>query len=176
MERVSSKVFLENVIDMTDDASKSTAFVGRAVENAKLKRTTKTIRKRNRSLAVDLRTQHLDRVGEEVIATLAQTGDIAKAQAKIAEISQLTRNRSGRIGAWETDTINTEITRQYQAAAGIKSYTWQTQQDDRVRPEHAAREGKVFEWSKPPEDGHPGEPPNCSCRAEPTLPAELTEG
>lgn len=53
-----------------------------------------------------------------------------------------------------------------QRAAGVERYKWRTQKDDRVRPEHRAREGVTFEWSQPPPDGHPGEPIMCRCYAE----------
>lgn len=56
----------------------------------------------------------------------------------------------------------------------LKRYVWRTMLDGRVRPEHRRREGSIFEWSAPPLDGHPGEPPNCRCHAEP-LPAERVD-
>lgn len=46
-------------------------------------------------------------------------------------------------------------------------YTWRTAGDDKVRPSHAANEGKVFAWDNPPETGNPGEAINCRCWAEP---------
>lgn len=46
-------------------------------------------------------------------------------------------------------------------------YTWRTAQDERVRSTHAAREGRVFAWTDPPDTGHPGEERNCRCWAEP---------
>ena len=49
-------------------------------------------------------------------------------------------------------------------------YIWRTQKDDRVRGEHAAREGEIFNWHIPPEGGHPGEDYNCRCWAEPYNP------
>ncbi len=56
-----------------------------------------------------------------------------------------------------------------QTALGIDSYIWQTANDNRVRDEHAALQGEQFDWSDPPEDGHPGEPVNCRCWPEPVL-------
>lgn len=44
-------------------------------------------------------------------------------------------------------------------------YVWETQEDDRVRPEHAAREGQVFKWSDPPAGGNPGSEYGCRCSA-----------
>jgi hypothetical protein len=45
-------------------------------------------------------------------------------------------------------------------------YIWRTAGDDKVRPSHAANEGRVFAWNDPPETGHPGEDFNCRCTAE----------
>jgi len=49
-------------------------------------------------------------------------------------------------------------------------YIWRTVGDEKVRGSHAARNGKVFQWAKPPEGGHPGEDHNCRCWAEPVAP------
>ena len=54
-------------------------------------------------------------------------------------------------------------------------YIWRTQGDDRVRSEHAARKGEVFDFDDPPEDGNPGEAENCRCWAEP-IEEEQDEG
>ncbi|MBI1274754.1 hypothetical protein GC177_02135 [bacterium] len=45
-------------------------------------------------------------------------------------------------------------------------YIWHTAGDTHVRPEHAANDGKIFAWSKPPKTGHPGEAAGCRCWAE----------
>lgn len=34
-------------------------------------------------------------------------------------------------------------------------YIWRTTQDDKVREDHAARAGKTFSWTNPPEGGPP---------------------
>lgn len=52
---------------------------------------------------------------------------------------------------------------------GIEGYVWTTQGDHKVRPSHAALEGEVFRWDHPPGEGHPGQTPNCRCRAVPVL-------
>lgn len=48
---------------------------------------------------------------------------------------------------------------------GTVYYVWETREDDRVRPEHAAREGQVFKWSDPPAGGNPGSEYGCRCGA-----------
>jgi len=36
-------------------------------------------------------------------------------------------------------------------------YIWSTAGDGKVRPSHAANDGKTFAWDNPPSTGHPGE-------------------
>lgn len=45
-------------------------------------------------------------------------------------------------------------------------YIWRTAGDDKVRPSHAANNGKIFAWDNPPETGHPGAAQHCRCVAE----------
>ena len=49
----------------------------------------------------------------------------------------------------------------------MTKYIWHTQEDDKVRPWHADRDGEIFDTDDPPEDGNPGEAENCRCWAEP---------
>jgi SPP1 gp7 family putative phage head morphogenesis protein len=66
-----------------------------------------------------------------------------------------------------------EVARVRQRALGVTAYVWRTSNDSRVRDEHAVREGQRYEWSDPPEDGHPGHAINCRCFAEPDLSTAL---
>jgi|GEM_PF-809911 len=50
---------------------------------------------------------------------------------------------------------------------GIEQYIWRSQDDAKVRDNHAAYDDRVFRWDNPPEGGHPGEAHNCRCFAEP---------
>ncbi|WPY00858.1 Phage head morphogenesis domain protein [Candidatus Trichorickettsia mobilis] len=54
-------------------------------------------------------------------------------------------------------------------AASPEHYIWRTQEDNKVRLTHAANNGKVFAWDKPPATGHPGQQRNCRCWAEPVM-------
>lgn len=70
-----------------------------------------------------------------------------------------------------------------QQYAGVSRYIWHTMRDLRVvgnpagyypvghagHEDHWSREGKVFAWSEPPSDGHPGEAFGCRCQAIPLL-------
>ncbi len=55
-------------------------------------------------------------------------------------------------------------------------YIWRTAGDDKVRPSHAANEGKIIAWDKPPDTGHPGEDFNCRCKAVAYVPEPGLDG
>lgn len=57
-----------------------------------------------------------------------------------------------------------ELNKLRQREVGVSRYRW-TSGDERVRPDHEANSGKVFEWSSPPSTGHPGEDVQCRCTA-----------
>lgn len=94
---------------------------------------------------------------------------------KLLERGDVSESRAELIARDQTLKLNGEIARTRQQAAGVEKYVWSTSQDDRVREEHAALEGQVFEWSSPPEPGHPGEDFQCRCVAIPVGIEELDE-
>jgi len=50
---------------------------------------------------------------------------------------------------------------------GIEAYIWRSQDDAKVRDNHAEYDDRVFRWDSPPDGGHPGQAHNCRCWAEP---------
>jgi SPP1 gp7 family putative phage head morphogenesis protein len=82
------------------------------------------------------------------------------AQAKISEA------RAELIARDQVLKLNGAINQARQEAAGVDRYTWSTVGDDRVRPTHVSKEGRVFSWADPPADtGHPGQDYQCRCVA-----------
>ncbi len=79
-------------------------------------------------------------------------------------------SRAALIARDQLNKINGQIVQRRQTDLGIEEYKWRTSMDERVRPAHADREGDTFRWDDPPEGGHPGEPIQCRCTAEPILP------
>ena len=79
-------------------------------------------------------------------------------------------NRAVLIGSDQVGKLNGRLMQYYQQSAGITEYRWQTMMDDRVRPAHRERQGKIFKWDEPPEDGHPGEAIRCRCVSDPVIP------
>ncbi len=95
-------------------------------------------------------------------------------QANLVDLTPSTTARAEVIARDQIGKFNGQLTELRQTQAGVNSYIWRTAGDARVREEHAAREGKVFDWSAPPSDGHPGEAIQCRCYAEPVL-SDLAE-
>lgn len=58
------------------------------------------------------------------------------------------------------------VTRAALEGAGVTRWRWRTQRDGRVRPEHAALEGRIFTDPHPTE-GLPGSQWGCRCWMEP---------
>ena len=88
----------------------------------------------------------------------------------------VSRSRATLIARDQISKLNGQITEHKQTSLGITRYVWSSSGDERVRPSHAANDGKVFEWSKPPpETGHPGNDYQCRCIAEPIFDDEDPE-
>jgi SPP1 gp7 family putative phage head morphogenesis protein len=94
-------------------------------------------------------------------------------QTMIQERYGVSESRAALIARDQVGKFYGNLNEQRQKNLGVTGYTWRTSQDNRVREEHAMREGEHFEWDDPPEDGHPGESINCRCWAEPDLQAVL---
>ena len=68
-----------------------------------------------------------------------------------------------------TTATQATFTEVRQVGAGITSYKWVSNTDERTRPEHLARNGQTFLWASPPADGHPGHAYGCRCFARPVI-------
>jgi SPP1 gp7 family putative phage head morphogenesis protein len=68
-----------------------------------------------------------------------------------------------------------QINASRQQALGLDKFVWRTVGDERVREDHAERDGEVYSYSDPPDGELPGEPILCRCYAEPALDELLAE-
>lgn len=93
---------------------------------------------------------------EEITKLLVDRGNVAASRAELIARDQVTK-------------LSGDITQLRQQNAGVTSYTWSTSGDERVREEHAARDGQQFDWNSPPDGGHPGEDIQCRCVAIPVV-------
>lgn len=75
-----------------------------------------------------------------------------------------------RITRDQTNKAIGNLTKARHEQLGIEQYVRRTAQDERVRPAHATLNGTTQRWDEPPAEGHPGQPIQCRCVAEPVIP------
>lgn len=113
---------------------------------------------------------------ERIVGEAWTTGKRAEwIQRELENRIGITRRRAELIARDQVGKLNGQLTMLRQSAYGVETYIWRTSLDERVRQMHADREGERFEWSTPPEDGHPGMPIQCRCVAEPDIQDQLDE-
>ena len=107
---------------------------------------------------------------EGIVLRGAQSGKLAEAIIpEIQDQFEVTENRAQFIARDQVSKFNGNLTQLRQQSAGIEKYTWSTAGDERVRSEHEMKDGQVFSWNDPPEDGHPGQAIQCRCAAIPVF-------
>jgi|SRR5690554_1356868 len=129
----------------------------------------------NVALIQDLPTKQLAQIEADVVQAI-ESGQRAEAISKaIRERSGMARRRADLIARDQMGKAVSQLNQKRMQSLGVDKYIWRTVGDERVRDEHAERDGEMFSWSEPPEDGHPGEPINCRCSAEPVLDDVLSD-
>lgn len=108
----------------------------------------------------------IERITSEGFKTGALTRDIA---SQIESVGGVSQKRAFFIARDQIGSLNGDLTKYRQTKALIDSYAWHTSGDSKVRLAHARRSGKIFKWSDPPIDGHPGKAANCRCVALPVI-------
>ena len=109
------------------------------------------------------------------------TATFAEKPFSRAAMGKLVREQYGasgynarRLARDQTSKATGQFNKVRQTGVGIEQYKWRTSQDNRVRPSHAAHEGKLFDWENPPAGtGHPGTDVNCRCSGQPEVPEAL---
>jgi len=110
---------------------------------------------------------------------------------QVKEIGKVSEGRARTIARDQSSKINGAFNQARQESVGIKRYIWRTAEnqkvvgtpgglypkatDPEVHGNHFIRNGKIFEWSNPPPDGHPGSAINCQCVAIPLVDKDTLE-
>ncbi len=127
----------------------------------------------NISLIKSIRSQTLEKIrynlGDMVTEAADKQTRAAQLSEAIQDIAHKNRTRADLIARDQIGKLNGRLTQLRQQSAGITKYKWSTSKDERVRPAHAEREGKVYEWANPPADGNPGYPIRCRCVGIPVI-------
>lgn len=103
-------------------------------------------------------------------------------QKQIEKRFGVTKSKANLLARDQTLTLNAQVAKVRQQAAGVEEYIWTTSGDERVRgldpndtTDHAILDGTRHRWDTPPDVGdgrrlHPGEDYQCRCTAAPVLP------
>lgn len=126
----------------------------------------------NLALVRSIPARHLAQVRESVIQAVSEGRSSVWLSGEIERRAAVTASRARLIARNEIGNLYSDVTRQRQMALGISQYRWSTSQDERVRSEHEALNGRIFSWPDGDAvEGNPGQPFNCRCVAIPVLPS-----
>lgn len=118
---------------------------------------------------------HFEKVQQSLFRDIMAGKSIADISDNLKSIDASLENKAKLIARDQIGKFNGNLTKLRQKDVGLKEYRWSASNDDRVRPEHEERDGEVFSWDEPPDDGHPGEAVNCRCVALPMF-EQLLDG
>ena len=118
------------------------------------------------SISTDIKTKLIYEINNQV----SNGYDENEIIAVVNKAKDQAYKRADKIAHNEIGNLDGRMCKQRQLANGITKYQWRTVRDERVRPWHAEREGKIFSWDNPPFDGHPREAPFCRCEPAPCIP------
>lgn len=124
----------------------------------------------NVGLIKSIPSQALDRMHGKIVNAVQAGRLVPDVQKEIEREFGVTRDRAKLIANDQIGKLQGQLTQARQQELGVDEYVWRGMLDGRERDEHRDREGQRFKWSKPPPDGHPGQPIRCRCYAEPVLP------
>lgn len=123
----------------------------------------------NVSLVGNMNVQQIGKLETLFLRSLRDGSRSAQVAGEVSTILGESTNRARLIARDQIGKLDGQLTRQKQTEAGIDGYVWRGALDGRERQTHVDREGVKFTWDKPPPDGHPGQPVQCRCSAEPDL-------
>jgi SPP1 gp7 family putative phage head morphogenesis protein len=123
----------------------------------------------NVALIKSVPDEYFSRIERSVMNGVRSGKRADEISSDLQEQFDIEENRADLISNDQVGKIFGDVNQARQEELGIDGYVWRTAGDERVRDEHAAREGQRFTWDDPPEDGHPSDAVNCRCVAEPDL-------
>lgn len=123
----------------------------------------------NVALIQDLPVKTLGEIQRAVTRAISSATPHQQLAEEIEDRLGIATERAKLIARDQIGKIYGQVNAARQRDLGVDQFIWRTVRDERVRDEHSDREGQIFSYSDPPEDGLPGEAVNCRCFADPVL-------
>lgn len=124
--------------------------------------TIEAVLRRNTSLIRDVGEQIRQRIADAVFRGFTARSPAREIAKEIREATSMGRARAIRIAADQTTKLSSALDAQRQRQAGLDHWKWRHSGKLHPRPEHVARDGKIYTDKTAPED-EPGELPYCGC-------------
>lgn len=122
----------------------------------------------NTSLIRDVSAQARQRIGNAVFSGLNERRPARDVAKEIREAVAMSRRRSVGIASDQLTKLTSALADERRREAGIDRWKWRSSHKRHFRPEHAARDGKVYSDGDAPTD-LPGRLPYCGCRSQAVL-------
>lgn len=159
LRKILDAIFSQLRIDLRPFAS---AINDPAVIEAALARNVALVR----SVSDDTRAKIADAIFRGQQAGTS-TADVTR---EISEVLGKSKDRARRIATDQTAKLGATLDQQRQEALGFTEFEWVHSGKVHYRPEHLARDGKVYSWRENDLDGDlPGVAPFCGCKAKAVL-------
>ncbi|MHC5307520.1 phage minor head protein [Bartonella sp. LJL80] len=122
---------------------------------------------RNVALVRDVSNQTRGRIADIVFRGLQNRTPVRDVAKQISAATGMARDRSLRIASDQTVKLSSELDKQRQLQMGMTDFEWIHSGKKHYRPEHLARNGKIFSWtSEVAKTDPPGHAPFCGCKAK----------
>jgi len=125
--------------------------------------------RRNIELIEKIDTKHFERINKLIDDAWRNQWPVDKLADELAQRVGMARRHAELIAADQILSLDAELSRVRQEAAGIVAYIWTTVGDARVRKLHVGRSGKRYANNARFSDGAPGEPIRCRCWRTPIV-------
>lgn len=124
----------------------------------------------NVALIKTIPEKYFEQIQGMILQGIDEGKDFFSIKLDLLELNGKNLKRARVIARDQVSKMNSAVNRIRQEAIGITHYIWRTVEDESVRSEHKALNGRKFAWSEIPPGGYrPGEAIQCRCIAEPVL-------
>ena len=187
---ISKQITVETISDRADSMARKVSVFNRAQINRQfqsvlginplmserwLEPLVSSFTEKNVALIKSIPEQFLGKVEQMVRATVEQGISTENLTGRIFDEFDVTKSRAHLIARDQVSKFNSSLHEVRQKSAGVTKYIWSTSKDERVRPRHAAMDGKIVSWDDPPPVGnngerlHVGQDYQCRCVSLPIL-------
>lgn len=125
---------------------------------------------RNVALVRNVSDQARGRISDIVFRGVQNRTPARDVARELREAIGLSRDRSLRIAIDQSQKLSSALDKERQLQVGMTSFRWMHSGKRHYRPEHLARDGKIFSWdSDVAKNDPPGYAPFCGCKARGVL-------